>query len=175
MGRIVAALERFDRETLRKRIHSDVGPASLHCATIEGGVGISTYAPECRLKVERRTLPGETLDQVRAEFENVVRACGEEAQLDCFFHRTPLVCVPEAPVAHCVREAARAVTGQAPQETGVAYWTDAAIFDAAGIPALNYGPSGAGAHAAVEWVDLDSVVESAAVLAEAAQRYCQSA
>ncbi|HWT79314.1 MAG TPA: M20/M25/M40 family metallo-hydrolase, partial [Candidatus Methylomirabilis sp.] len=59
-----------------------------------------------------------------------------------------------------------------PAEAGVAYWMDAAIFAAAGVPTVNYGPSGGGAHEAVEWVDLDSVVTCAQILAEAAQRFC---
>ena len=50
---------------------------------------------------------------------------------------------------------------------------DAVLFAAAGIPTVNYGPSGAGAHEAVEWVDLDSVVSSAQVLAETARRFCR--
>jgi acetylornithine deacetylase len=50
---------------------------------------------------------------------------------------------------------------------------DAAIFADAGIPTVNYGPSGAGAHEVVEWVDLDSVVSCANVLAAAAIRFCQ--
>ncbi|UCC49814.1 MAG: ArgE/DapE family deacylase [Gemmatimonadota bacterium] len=171
MGRIVAALERFDQEQLRERTHPVLGPASLHCATIAGGVGLSTYAPECRLQVERRILPGETLEQVREELEEVVREAGEEATVTSFFHRTPLVCDPESSIARCVREAAHTVTGSPPEETGVAYWTDAAIFDAAGIPTLNYGPGGAGAHGAVEWVDLDSVISCAHLLAEVARRF----
>jgi acetylornithine deacetylase len=73
-----------------------------------------------------------------------------------------------------VREAAAVITGAAPQESGVAYWTDAAVFDAAGIPALLYGPGGDGAHAAVEWVDLDSVVSCARVLREVALRFCRA-
>ena len=68
--------------------------------------------------------------------------------------------------------AATAVTGRTPEEAGVAYWMDAAIFAAAGIPTVNYGPSGAGAHEAVEWVDLDSVVSCARVLAGAVRRFC---
>ena len=73
-----------------------------------------------------------------------------------------------------MREAAHSVTGRRPEETGVAYWMDAALFAAAGIPTVNYGPAGAGAHAAVEGVDLDSVVSCAQVLAEAARRFCRS-
>jgi len=54
MGRIIAALETFDRDVLRRREHPLVGPASQHCALVEGGVGLTTYAPECTLRVERR-------------------------------------------------------------------------------------------------------------------------
>lgn len=172
MGRIVDALEQFDREALRKRVHPLVGPASMHCALIQGGSGLSTYAPECRLKVERRTLPGETPEQVARELEDVVRRAGEEAEVRCFFDRSPLLCDREAPIARCVRNAASVVVGSPPAEAGVAYWMDAAIFAGAGIPAVNYGPSGAGAHEAVEWVDLESVVNCAQVLVEAARRFC---
>ena len=48
---------------------------------------------------------------------------------------------------------------------------DAAIFAAAGIPTVNFGPSGAGAHETVEWVDLSSVAECARVLVVAARRF----
>ena len=50
---------------------------------------------------------------------------------------------------------------------------DAALFAEAGIPTVNYGPSGAGAHEAVEWVDLESAVRTSRVLCEAARRFCR--
>jgi acetylornithine deacetylase len=174
MGRIIAALERFDQETLRARSHPLVGPASMHCALVQGGVGLSTYAPECRLTVERRTLPGETGAQVLRELEGVVRAAGEEAELTLRLEQAPLACDPEERVARCVREGAEAITGSPPAEEGVAYWMDSAIFAEAGIPAVDYGPAGAGAHEAVEWVDLDSVVTCARVLVESARRFCDN-
>lgn len=176
MGNIIAGLKRFDQEELRQRPRPrpspDVGPASLHAALVKGGVGISTYAPSCELQVERRTLPGETVEGVVEELERIVARSGEEARIEAFFDRQPLVCDPGSKLASCVRDSAIAELGEAPEETGVAYWTDAAIFAAAGIPALNYGPGGDGAHAAVEWVSLSSVVSTAKVLAEAARRFC---
>jgi acetylornithine deacetylase len=172
MGRIVAALEEFDRRELRQRVHSLVGPASLHCALISGGTGLSTYAPECRLKIERRTLPGETPDQVERELQDVVRPVGEEATVRSFLDRPPLMCDRDAPIVAVLRDAVIAVTGAPPREAGVAYWMDAAIFAAAGIPTVDYGPSGAGAHEAVEWVDVASVVTCAQVLVEVARRFC---
>lgn len=171
MGRIIAALEEFDRRTLRSRVHPLVGPASQHCTLIEGGTGHSTYAERCVLQVERRTLPGETPDQVLAELREVVAVAGEDAEVRSSLDRPPLVCDRNAKVAACLRDAVSAVTGTAPEEIGVGYWMDAALFAAAGIPTVNYGPAGAGAHEAVEWVELDSVVTCAEVLVETARRF----
>lgn len=172
MGPIIAALDQFDRTVLRKREHPLVGPASLHCAIIKGGVGLSTYAPECSLQIERRTIPGETTATVEAELSDVIHSIDQNAELTCFFDRPPLACDRNAKIVSCVRDAVRAVKGHEPSEAGVGYWMDAAIFAAAGVPTVNYGPSGAGAHEDVEWVDLRSVVECSHVLVESARRFC---
>jgi acetylornithine deacetylase len=171
MGRIVAALDAFDRGELRERTHPLVGPASLHCSRVEGGVGLSTYAPSCTLQVERRTLPGETAEQAVREIEEVVRAAGEEARVTCAFSRSPLPPETESMVARAARAGIRRVTGADAKEAGVGYWMDAAVFAEAGIPAVDFGPTGLGAHEAVEWVSLDSVVECAHVLVETAKAF----
>ena len=171
MGRIVAALEAFDGGALRGRVHPLVGPASMHCATIRGGAGLTTYAPECELKIERRTLPGETPEAVLEELRRVVAKAGEKAEITLDFARPSLTCDPRSAVVRAVQGAAAAVAGSPPKEIGVGYWTDAAIFANAGIPSVLYGPSGAGAHEAVEWAESASVVRCAEVLFEAARRF----
>jgi acetylornithine deacetylase len=168
MGKIIAALEQFDRQELRNRTHPLVGPASQHCSVIRGGSGLSTYAEECTLQIERRTLPGETPERVVEELEEVIRSTGERAELRRLLDRPPLTCDANAKIAISLNKAAKSVTGETPKIAGVSYWMDAALFAAAGIPTVNYGPSGAGAHEAVEWVDLDSVATSAQVLVETA-------
>ncbi|MGH7730462.1 MAG: M20/M25/M40 family metallo-hydrolase [Candidatus Eiseniibacteriota bacterium] len=175
MGRIIAALERFDREVLRARTHPLVGPASMHCALVRGGTGLSTYAPECRLTVERRTLPGETPEQVLDELRGVVQAAGEEADVARMLDRAPFTCHADSAIARCVRDAATAVTGAAPAERGVAYWMDAALFAGAGIPTVDLGPDGAGAHEDVEWVDVASLATCARILAECGRAFTRYA
>jgi acetylornithine deacetylase len=175
MGRIIAALDRFDSDVLRKREAPLVGPASMHPALVQGGVGLSTYAPTCTLQVERRTLPGETAEQVRAEFEQVIRDAGEEADVVLRTVRGPMLPRPDAAITRVTIEAIAAVTGSAPELAGAPYWMDSAIFADAGIPSVNYGPTGAGAHEAVEWVDAASVVTCARVLAETARRFARVA
>jgi acetylornithine deacetylase len=171
MGRIVTALDEFDRTELRRRTHPLLGPASQHCALISGGSGLSTYAEQCVLRIERRTLPGERTETVLQEVAQVVEQAGERAEIRSLLDRPPLVCDRDSEIAAAVRESATKVTGVAPEEIGVGYWMDAALFAAAGTPTVNYGPAGAGAHEAVEWVDLGSVTSCARVLIETAYQF----
>ncbi len=172
MGRIIAALDEHDRNELRRRVHRLVGPASMHPARVAGGVGLTTYAPSCHLELERRTVPGETPEEVLEEVRRVIERCGEEATVSIQLSRSPLLCDPGARVCGAARRAVEEITGAPPEETGVAYWMDAAIFAEAGIPTVNYGPTGAGAHEAVEWVDVDSVATCARILHASARHFC---
>lgn len=49
---------------------------------------------------------------------------------------------------------------------------DTALLAAAGIDTVVIGHGGGGAHAAEEWVDLESAVRLAGILAGAAIAYC---
>jgi len=171
MGRIIAALEDFDARELRKRVHPLVGPASMHASMVEGGVGLSTYAPACTLTIERRTLPDEPPERVMEEIVGIAKGIDPGTEVTLRFARAPLLTDREAPLARCVRDSVSSVVGSAPEEIGVGYWMDAAVFAGAGIPSVNYGPSGSGAHEAVEWVEADSVVTCARVLRESTLRF----
>lgn len=168
---LVTALDAYDRETLRARTHPLLGPASMHCSMISGGEGWSTYAPHCTLRIERRTLPGETPDTVLGELRQVAASTGIPAEFRVVLARDPMESPHDSRTAHALRQAVSAVAHGEPEDAGVAYWMDAAVFAAAGADTVNYGPTGAGAHAAVEWVNLESVARCANVLVAAAERY----
>jgi acetylornithine deacetylase len=166
---LVASLDRFERDVLTTRSHDLLGRPSLHAAKINGGTGWSTYAESCTLHVERRTLPGETAEGVMEEVESMIRALSDERET--FRADATLVCAQppldlsvQAPLARATIAAARA-NGLAGNVAGLSCWTDAALFDAAGIPALCFGPGDiARAHSSREWVETADIERAADVL-----------
>jgi acetylornithine deacetylase len=163
MGRVLGRLDRLEQELRARQPHPLVGPPSLHAATLSGGTGWSTYAAECLLQVERRTIPGETVEQVRAEIEAV--AAGE-AEVTVRFARPPFEVDANAAIVRAVRASGGGdFMGDTP-------WMDSALLAEAGIETVVIGPHGDGAHAAVEWVDLESTVRLAEILRDTARLYC---
>lgn len=176
MGRFLHRLDRLEQELRARPPHPLVGPPSLHAAVLQGGTGTSTYAARSRLEIERRTIPGESPDDVVAEIQAIADDLTREdptfrATVRPFLARASHEVSPDATITSLVDRHATAVLGHAPERIGVAYWMDAAFIGAAGIETVTIGPTGAGAHAAEEWVELESVAALAQILANAAAEY----
>jgi acetylornithine deacetylase len=176
MGRVLHRLEALERHLRASDGHPLLGPPSLHAALLAGGTGLSTYAAESILKIERRTVPPETREQVEEEIATILAELRAddptfEAEQRTIFHRQPFETTPDAPIARAVADATTRVLGKAPEVVGDAPWMDSALLAAAGIDTVVIGPAGAGAHAAIEWVDVDSCCQLAEILARAAVAY----
>lgn len=177
MGRALGGLEALDAALQERPAHPFLGHASLHAALIEGGVELSTYPAHCRLHVERRTLPGETAADVATELTAILdrlqaadpRFIGD-AEVTLF--RPPLETPVDAPLVRALYRAAVDLLPAPPPLTGATFWMDAALLGVAGIPTVAFGPTGAGLHGDVEWVDLASVGTCADVLAALARDFC---
>ncbi len=176
MGRFLAALDGLEQRLRASTPHPLLGPPSLHAAVLQGGAGASTYAARCRLEIERRTLPGETPEQVMGEIGELIaglRAADPGLRIShrLLLAREPFEVAADAAIVGAVHSAVVARLGNPPATSGVSFWMDAALIASAGIETVVIGPIGAGAHAAEEWVDLQSVVDLAGILALAALRY----
>ena len=177
MGRVLHRLAVLADELRRRPPHPLVGPPSLHAATLHGGTGLSTYAARSTLQIERRTFPGETAEQVEGEVADLLdrlRASdpGFEAELTTLLVREPFEVAADAAIVRALEAASTAVLGEAPPHVGDHPWMDSALLAGAGIETVVMGPHGAGAHAAEEWVDLESVHSFAEILIETARRWC---
>jgi len=168
MGAPLVALTELDRRLEQGEIHPLLGRASVHASLIEGGQELSTYPDRCLLTVERRTLPGETVDLVETELREVA----PDITVDSTFSRDPLETPPDSPIVEVLTRHATAVLGATAELIGVPFWTDAALFAAAGIPTVVFGPGGEGAHADIEWVDLEHVERLVEILLGVATEFC---
>jgi acetylornithine deacetylase len=178
MGHFLSRLSALERELRARPPHPLVGPPSLHAALLSGGAGLSTYAPSSTVKIERRTVPGETEAQAVAEIQAIVDRLAAadpdfRAAVRPFFVRHPFEVAPTAPIVRAVDRAAAAVLGRPARHIGDTPWMDAALLQAAGVETVVCGAAGAGAHSDVEWVDLESVVKLANILAKTAVDYCR--
>lgn len=177
MGRFLAQLDTLEQELLTRPAHELAGPPSLHASLIKGGTEISVYAAQCLLNIERRTIPGETLDACTMELQRMIdnlSAVDETftASVQATISRKPFQIPADAAIVQALNAAVTGRMGVAPEHTGQTFWTDAAILAEAGIETTLIGPTGAGLHSAEEWVDLQSVFDLTHVLAQTAVNYC---
>lgn len=175
---VLTALERLQATVLPFRTHPLLGRASLHASTIAGGVGWSTYPDHCTLRVERRTVPGETTASVRREVDELLSELrSADAQLQVSVRidtaQGPSDVAVDTPLVQRLAAACTAVRGSAPAVEGLSAWTDAALLNDAGIPAVCFGPGDiALAHAATEYVPLSDIDAATAVLTAFALDWC---
>lgn len=177
MRHILAAIDRMELDILPRRTHELLGRPSVHASLISGGLGLSTYPDACRLQVEHRLLPDETGDTAlalwRETFDNLSRTVpGFRADVSLDVYRPGYEIDREASIVRTLQNAITDVTGSTPEYYGMWAWLDSAILGRAGIPTVIFGPGGAGAHAAVEYVELEDVFTCAAVIAQAASDWC---
>jgi acetylornithine deacetylase len=171
-GHHLVALDHLDRQ-LRSRPHPFLGPGNLHASLISGGTGESTIPDYCVFTVERRTLPGETLEHVEADIADLIERCQPAdpritVNARTVLHRPPMETPPDAPIVQALLAAAGPGTSVAP----MSYWADSALLAAAGIPTVLYGPEGDGAHADTEWVSRSGTTTATTVLTQLAQDFC---
>jgi acetylornithine deacetylase/succinyl-diaminopimelate desuccinylase family protein len=176
-ARGILALERH-----LDRFHPAVGYPVISLNTITGGEAVNQVPASCTVRVDRRTVPGETadsvLDDVRTVLDAIPETTGDGRHLpvryelvvdeaDRAAETEPNMTPVEEPVVAVLRRQAEAVLGFRPEPfTDWGGATDARWYRALGVPTVILGPTGRGAHAADEYVDLPAL----AAVAEIYQR-----
>jgi acetylornithine deacetylase len=177
MGPVLSGVTALERRLAAGTRHPLLGTGSIHASIISGGRELSTYPDRCTLALERRTIPGETTAGVEEEFRAMVEGAAEGATTQGAVIRTtlarqPFSIPPDHPFVVLVRDRAAPVLGGDPLLAGAFGWMDSALLTAADIPTVVFGPSGAGAHADEEWVDLPSLERTRDVLLAVAEAVC---
>ena len=176
---LLAELDQLEQTRESGPRHPLLGRGSLHASKIHGGVGMSTYPEQCDLAIERRTLPGESTEKALLE---ITDACARvkarrpdfDARVTLSTAQLPSEVPPEAPIVRRMRDALERENMPVTIE-GFSAWTDAALFNEAGIPAICFGPGDISlAHAAEEFIPVDEIGVATRVLTRVVRDWCQT-
>jgi len=173
--RAVAALRRVEaeiNEPVADPIFAAVRerPYGMTVGRIEGGVWTAStpheLAAHIRFGFGRDLEPGE----VQRRLRDAVAAAAPEVAIDfegfrARAHSHPL----SGPLVDAVSAAHSSVLGSAPDPVAMTGTNDGRYVEA---PCLCYGPAAGNLHGTDEWVDLETLVEAAAVVALTAASWC---
>jgi succinyl-diaminopimelate desuccinylase len=126
---------------------------SINLGRIEGGEALNQVPERCLMAVDVRYLPGQDPGDILAQ----VRAIPDIDVTRTFIH-PPVTVARDNPYVRALGEAvARSLPDREVISVGRDGASDAASFIEAGIPAVEFGPAGAGHHGPDEWVSLTSL------------------
>jgi len=135
---------------------------SINLGRIQGGDALNKVPDECAMAVDVRYLPGQDPGEILAQ----VRAIADIDVTRTFIH-PPVSVARSNPYVRALSDAvSRSVPDMETMSVGRDGASDAASFIEAGIPAVEFGPAGAGHHGPDEWVSLASLARYRRALAD---------
>lgn len=183
-AKFVNEVERELLPVLSSRKSKYMMSPTMNLGVIQGGQQPSSVADHCLIKVDRRWVPEEKLQQVFEEIYDIFdKLKREDPQFKAKLVRDPSnmksmthvpnVVSPSNPIVRTLGESTKVVTGKAPKMTSFWGWTDAALLTHFGkTPAIVFGPGGKGAHSRTEYVLTDHLAVCTSVYALTAVGFC---
>lgn len=160
-----------------RKLHELLGAPTVNVGVIRGGSKVNMVPDHCEIEIDRRTIPGETEDEVIGEFEAVLDELRSEhpelkARIADVSWAEPCEC-PEGATMVPGLATARDDLGVEGSELGYMGATDARFLIAqAGIPTVIFGPGDVRlAHTRGENVRVDQLTDAARIYALAFGRF----
>jgi acetylornithine deacetylase/succinyl-diaminopimelate desuccinylase family protein len=162
MAHVIAALKEYQHTLMTKDAHRLCGHGRCCPSVIRGGTIVSTVPDYCELEIDRRTLPGETREDVYRELDILISTVAEshpqfKYEIDGpTIDVQPLDIPTENPIIDTVVTAYESVTGNPIETCAFSGGTDAPHF---GFPTLIFGAGSLQqAHSKNEYVELDEML-----------------
>ena len=172
-------IERFaalDAE-LEKLVHPLAGRESLFVGQVHSGEMFNQSPTQLMLEGTRRWLPGNTIEAVRGQFEEMLSAVATETgtRIDADFRvsRDAYEIAEDGALVRSFQAAFSGTTGAEVPVGAKPFVDDGNAFVAAGgVPAITHGPGALGAHTVNEECPVAELVRVAAVYALTAIAFC---
>jgi len=177
MGDLIQRIHQYQEELDQGAAHPLAGPERIDLGIAQAGDYFNRTPPVCLLTGTRRWAPGRTADIVLQELRDLAepyaRAGGLALEVKMEHEREPFETPVNDPAVLATAQAHQLVNGTAAEYVGMRIVGDANLYVAgSGVPTYYYGPSNETAHADLEWVSVERILQSAQVYALTAMGYC---
>ncbi|HPI99139.1 MAG TPA: M20 family metallopeptidase, partial [Synergistales bacterium] len=171
---------------LKSRHHPHMGSSVMNFGRIEGGMQPSTVADSCTIQLDRRYIPGESVESLMKEYQDVIDELTREdptfkAELRLMdmgimnrFQHVPLETSPDDPLVQAIIYGLEEVHGKTAVLSTRHGWTDAALFGHYGnMPTVVYGPGDLiRAHGPEEYITEKELMDGFKTYLLTAMKYC---
>lgn len=141
--------------------------STMSIGIIDGGTNTNAVPSACRIEIDRRLMPEESIEDAVSEIEDIVSAAGEPAgtcSVKLLTGSQGFASPPDAPSIAAFHSAIEQVTGSAPREVVAIGASDARYFADDDIVLMTFGPGHAkDGHKANEFVPLDELEPAAKI------------
>ena len=168
-ARAVAKLEDFGFNVAP---HPELGSPTLNVGTIEGGLNINSVPDRCLMRIDCRTIPGQSHAELGASLDSYL---GDDVILETLMGVEGVWTDPEHPWMQEVYAIMADILGERPEPRGATYFTDAAFLTPAygGVPTVILGPGEPSmAHQTDEYCELDRLPEAVEAYTRIATAWC---
>lgn len=166
---VIKAIEKDLPKKLSARSHPLLGTGTFNIGVICGGSQSNIVPDICKIKIDRRILPGENFADAQNEIENILEQLRkEDPKLNVFVEVTkdtiarcsqPMEISPSEEIVKAARLAVKHVTGARALIWGSPGYTDASpMVNKKKIPTIVLGPGRVG-HTADEHVHINEVID----------------
>jgi len=152
---ILSAIERFrglESLPFAQESSEHFDRPSINLGRIWGGDALNRVPDNCAIDVDIRYLPNQDPDEIRRQVVGLGPGSVEE-----IIELPPIDSGADSPWVRALMEAAARHLSEPPLTVGRNGASDALSFIRAGIPAVEFGPAGAGHHGPEEWVSISSL------------------
>jgi acetylornithine deacetylase/succinyl-diaminopimelate desuccinylase family protein len=167
MAKVIEAFNDYNKELKTRNTHQLCGHASSCPSVIHGGTILSTVPDFCELEVDRRTLPGETVEDVLEEYRRLLDPLSEAFAGFSYKIKGPTLDISpldipiDNPVVQSLAEAYSAILKGDGTISAFFGGTDAPNL---GFPTVIFGPGAiAQAHSTNEFVEIADMVDATKV------------
>ena len=180
---VIQAIEKELPKKLSINSHPLLGTATINVGVINGGTQSNIVPDTCKIKIDRRILPGENFEDVQTEIEDILKKLRrKDPELNASVRITkgtidrcsqPMEISPDEKIVKAAISAVEQIIGTPAIIWGSPGYTDASpLVNKAKIPTIVLGPGRVG-HTQDEHVHIEEVVNCAKVYALIMKSICK--